>query len=70
MNCPKCQKEMEVGCLNSGGYRLLWSEYCDRMDSLPMENDVVLHKFLRRKSMTTAWLCRDCRTMVVEYEEY
>lgn len=67
MNCPKCKKEMEVGCLNSGGYRLLWSRRRDRMSALQEEGDVVLHRHLRAKSQTTAWLCRSCRNILVEY---
>ena len=70
MNCPKCKKEMERGCLNTGGYRLLWSRDRNRMSNWPMEDDVVLHKHLRVRSQTTAWLCRDCQTILVEYEKY
>ena len=42
MNCPKCRKEMERGCLNTGGYRLLWSRDRNRMSNWPVEGDVVL----------------------------
>lgn len=67
MNCPKCEKSMEKGCMNTGGYRLLWSRRRNRMSNLAEEGDVVLQRHLQIKSQTVAWLCRACQTIVVEY---
>lgn len=67
MTCPKCKKAMEIGCLNTGGNRLLWSRKRNRMSTVVEEHDVVLQKYLQTKSQTTAYLCCKCQTIVVEY---
>jgi len=57
--CPKCGIYMDEGCLNSGGSRILWSRDRNRMSSWPTPDDVVLHKHLRVKSSTTAYICKN-----------
>ncbi len=67
MNCPKCKRIMEIGCLNTGGNRLLWSRNRNRMSTVVEDYDVVLQRYLQTKSQTTAYLCRSCQTIIVEY---
>lgn len=65
--CPKCGKYMYEGCLNSGGNRIMWTKERNRWEAWPGPGDVVLQKHLRIKSSTTAYICTDCRLVLVEY---
>ena len=65
MNCPYCGKPMEEGVLNSRS-PVHWSESASGLSFPTNRSDVILGKalgILRPK----AWLCRDCRKVVVDY---
>ena len=65
MNCPYCGKPMEQGVLDSRG-PVRWSESATGMSLPTRRDDVVLGKalgILRAK----AWLCRNCRKVIVDY---
>ena len=72
MKCPYCGKEMEKGLIQSlqelawlpGEKRPLFGR------AALHENAVVLAPLsMRNGSAVTAWLCRDCKKVVIEYEE-
>lgn len=69
MKCPKCGREMEPGYLTAGGYRILWTDRERRWSNLRGARDVLLQGMtLTGKNRVSAWICRDCRRVVAEYE--
>ena len=65
MNCPYCGAPMEEGVLSTKG-PVFWSESASGLPFPIHRGDVILGDaagFLRPK----AWLCRDCRKVVVNY---
>lgn len=67
--CPECGKYMEEGWLTSGGYRIIWTDERKRFTNIPGKYDVVLSKHMAVKSNAHAWLCRECKTVVMKYGE-
>jgi len=65
MNCPYCGKPMEEGVLNSRG-PVHWSESASGLSVPTQRGDVILGKLLGALR-PKAWLCRDCRKVVVDY---
>lgn len=68
--CPYCGKEMEQGFIQSpheiawlkGGNRHLFSR------SFLHDGSVVLSELsLMKGSAVLAWLCRDCRKVIIDY---
>ena len=65
MNCPSCGKPMEEGVLSCSS-PVFWSESVSGLPFPTHNGDVLLGKalgLLRPK----AFLCRDCRKVVVDY---
>ena len=65
MNCPTCGKPMEEGVLDSRG-PIHWSDTASGLSIPTRRGDVLLGKalgILRPK----AFLCRECRKIVVDY---
>ena len=69
MKCPQCGKEMEAGLLYTGGHQILWTRAKGRWSGIPWKKgDVVLQpmNFLGRNGLS-AWICEDCRKVVLDY---
>lgn len=67
MNCPNCGKQMEYGHLAAGGYRILWTRKEVKMSGWPGGDDILLQNLNFGKNKTRAWLCRQCRKILVDY---
>lgn len=72
MQCPGCGKEMAAGYLCTGGNRVLWTKQKRRWSTLPGAGDVVLQPMtlgntLGGKNGLSAWICGDCRKVVLDY---
>ena len=65
MNCPYCGKEMESGYLSSRS-PVFWSEDVSGLPIPTQQTDVLLGKALGLLR-PRAYLCRVCRTVVVDY---
>ena len=65
MNCPCCGKPMEEGVLDSRG-PVRWTDSASGMAIPTSKHDVLLGKALGLMR-PKAYLCRDCRRVVVEY---
>ena len=64
MNCPKCGKEMTAGWLYSPN-AILWTPRAGKLTALLGKEDVDLQ---RGGKDPPAWICRSCRTVIVEYQ--
>jgi hypothetical protein len=64
VNCPKCGKKMTAGWLYGQG-AVLWTPRAGKLTALLGKADVDLQ---RGGKDPPAWICRDCRTVIVEYQ--
>jgi len=68
MECPKCGCKLQLGHLNAGGYRILWTEKDRRFTSWANDGDLVIEKpSLTGKLNNMAWRCPRCRSVTVYY---
>lgn len=67
MNCPACGKAMTPGCLRgSNSYELMWTDNPFKMTALLTGESFWLCK-VTDIDRPVAYLCRECRKIVVEY---
>ena len=70
MKCPYCNKEMEKGLIQSP-QEIAWYSGDSRRffnNSDFHEGSVTLsERSLLKGSAVTAWLCRDCKKVVIDY---
>ena len=67
MNCPKCGKEMEPGFLYCGRAPLIWTKNGKKKTLLTTAQDVLVYEGGLGEPWPGARICRDCRTVVLEY---
>jgi len=67
MTCPYCGKEMEQGYINTPARRgpILWSDEQSPFRLFVTKEEITLSGFF--EDDPPAWLCRDCRKIVMEY---
>ena len=65
MDCPYCGKVMEEGYLSSR-HPVFWSEEVSGLPLPTRTTDVLLGKMLGI-ARPKAYLCRDCRRVIVSY---
>ncbi len=68
MLCPFCNGEMEKGLLQ-GGNILVWVRKKHYLSLLPKEGEVMLDKNYLTGCAVPAWVCKQCRKVIAEYEE-
>ena len=68
MNCPFCSREMEQGFVQSGT-RILWTKRIHKISLLPKDGDVLLLKSVLKPSAIPARICKDCKTIMMDYAE-
>lgn len=68
MNCPQCGCEMQFGYVSAGGYRVVWSPKEHKLINSPGKDGVLLTKSSLSGRGAPAYLCRRCRTVLVQYE--
>ena len=68
MKCPYCGKEMEQGVIQST-YELNWQKKRRLMNRSDMYEDAICLSPMSfwKGSAVTAWLCRDCNKIVIDY---
>lgn len=79
MNCPYCGREMESGVIPTvNAYSVLWipvssykTWFTHDMETINRLNGVVLREkaFLLRDRKMDAMLCRNCRKVILSYED-
>ncbi len=68
MLCPFCGEEMEKGLLQ-GGNILVWVKKKHYISLLPKEGEVLLDRTYLTNSSVPAFICKQCRKVIVEYED-
>lgn len=68
MNCPVCGKEMEQGLLQ-GNQRVSWVKREHKLSLLPKTGEILLENKGMGSFLLTAWICKDCKKMVVDYSD-
>ena len=66
--CPECGKVMEKGFLQ-GGRVLAFTKKRHRLSLLPGENEFLLSNHAVRGFLFPAYLCRDCKKILLAYEK-
>ena len=68
MKCPYCGREMEQGVIQST-YELNWQKKRRLMNRSDMYEDAICLSPMSfwKGSAVTAWLCRDCNKIVIDY---
>ena len=69
MNCPVCGKEMKKGCLRAARTVFFYDENHDGLLLRPNEHKVLLTRDNFTGPVGTAWHCRDCKKVVVDYAD-
>lgn len=68
MKCPVCSKDMEQGFMQ-GNQRAAWVKNKHTMSILPREGEVLLESKTFDSFLFTAWICKDCKKVVVDYSD-
>ncbi len=68
MQCPYCQREMEAGVIRGRG-ELLYSAG-KRMLPVRKEGDIQLAADPVSASICSAWNCKTCHRIILEYDEW
>lgn len=67
MNCPYCNSEMEKGFIQSGR-PVFWAVKKRRIFFLP-DNDLEVTSGFWNGCFATAFLCRNCKKIILDYEK-
>jgi hypothetical protein len=69
MRCPYCDFDMEPGILQSSN-DIFWSKQERRFPVMPdiIDGDIIVAEGLYRSSNDKAFLCRNCKRLVVELQ--
>ena len=68
MNCPNCGKEMAQGHLAAAGQKILWTQRSSRLTAREKSGEEVIQAGDFWGNLhNTAYLCRDCRKVVIDY---
>ena len=68
MNCPVCDKMMEKGLVQVGS-RAVWVKKKHRISLLPREGEVELGRNLMGCCAIPAWICKECKQVLMDYSE-
>ncbi len=68
MLCPFCGKEMEKGFLQSGSM-MVWVKKKHMLSLHPKEGEVLLDKNYVTSCAVPAWICKECKKVIAEYED-
>ena len=69
MNCPGCGKEMTAGMLQSARAVYFADENYEHLLFRPNEHMALLTRDNFTGPTGTAWRCRDCKKVVVDYTD-
>ncbi len=67
MLCPYCGGKMGKGILQ-GGRRLVFARKVRLFGLHPEEGDILLDRNPLSEANFPAWVCRQCRKIIVDYE--
>ena len=68
IRCPICNQEMEKGFLQ-GQERIGWVKKKHLFSILPKEGEVLLENNFMKQFLLTAYICKDCKKIVVDYSD-
>ena len=69
VRCPFCEQNMEKGLLQSGGSMIVWVKNKHYFSLKPKAGEVVLDRNYLTGGSVHAWICKDCKRVVIEYTE-
>ncbi|WMI79965.1 PF20097 family protein [Anaerotignum sp. MB30-C6] len=68
MRCPICSNEMEQGFLQ-GNQRVAWVKNKHNITLKPKRGEVLLENKTLDSFLLTAWICKDCKKVVIDYAD-
>lgn len=70
MKCPKCEKDMRIGYLQSTGRRIIWDTKKHSILLEPSNDGIIISEtFINVSTVDPAYCCKDCRIIVFQYED-
>lgn len=68
MKCPECSQGMEKGFLQ-GMHRVAWVKRRHKLSLLPQKGEILLENNSFRDFVFPAWICKDCKKIIIDYED-
>ncbi len=68
MICPYCNKEMEIGYLQTGP-RIAWTKKIHKFSLLPKQDEIMLENNVLKGSNFHAYICKHCKKVLFDYSD-
>lgn len=68
VRCPYCGSEMQKGNLTAGGRRIFWSKRQMRLTSFAKMGDIPLAPDYWHGAVENAYVCLDCKRVIVDIQ--
>ena len=68
MKCPICNQEMEQGYIQTG-QRIAWTKNIHKVSLLPKPGEIMLENNVFKGSAFTAFICKSCKKIVMDYSD-